>query len=198
MLSKKFKKYEIKPAKNKETMESYCQPQKFKLQPQQAFLADYFSSKEAPPGMLVFHQIGAGKTCAAIAVAEKMKKKLNIVVVLPAALAGNFRDELRSPCPNVDYITQSEKIKLSKLKIDDKEYQQIIDKTNQRIDKYYTIYSYHKFIELAQNNKINLKKTLLIIDEVQNMVSFSGTFYRVLKNLIDDSDNTLRILMMLR
>ena len=196
MLSKKFKKYEIKPPKNKETMESYCQPQKFKLQPQQAFLADYFSSKEAPPGMLVFHQIGAGKTCAAIAVAEKMKKKLNIVVVLPAALAGNFRDELRSPCPNVDYITQSEKIKLSKLKIDDKEYQQIIDKTNQRIDKYYTIYSYHKFIELAQNNKINLKKTLLIIDEVQNMVSFSGTFYRVLKNLIDDSDNTLRILML--
>jgi len=194
MITKKYKKYEIKPTK--ETMESYCQPQKFKLQPQQAFLADFFSSKDAPPGMLIFHQIGAGKTCAAIAVAEEMKKKLNIMVVLPAALAGNFMDELRSPCPNVDYITKTEKEQLSKLNIGDKEYHQIIKKTEERIKKYYTIYSYHKFVELAQNNKIKLKNTLLIIDEVQNMVSLTGTFYRVLKNLIDKSDNTLRILIL--
>jgi hypothetical protein len=28
--------------------------------------------------MLLFHQIGAGKTCAAISVAEKMKHKYNL------------------------------------------------------------------------------------------------------------------------
>jgi len=194
-ITKKYKKYKIK--QTQETMEDFCTPQKFKLQPQQAFIADYFSSKEGPPGMLLFHQIGAGKTCAAISVAEKMKNKYNIMVVLPAALIGNFMDELRSPCPGEnEYITSAEKSKLSKLQIGDPEYNQIIKKTEERIKKYYTIYSYHKFVELAQDKKIKLKNTLLIIDEVQNMVSLTGTFYRVLKNLIDNSDNTLKIIIL--
>lgn len=193
-ITKKYKKYKIKPTK--ETIDDFCAPKQFKLQPQQAFLADYFSSKEAPPGMLIYHQIGAGKTCATISVAEKLKNKLNIMVVVPAALIGNFMDELRSPCPGYDYITHAEQKKLSKLKINDPEYNEIIKKTEERIKKFYTIYSYHKFVDLAQNNKIKLKDTLLIIDEVQNMVSLTGTFYKTLKKLIDDSDNSLRILIL--
>ena len=43
-ITKKYKKYKIKPTK--ETMEDYCAPKDFKLQPQQAFLAEYFSSKD--------------------------------------------------------------------------------------------------------------------------------------------------------
>jgi superfamily II DNA or RNA helicase len=193
-ITKKYKKYKIKPTK--ETMEDYCAPKQFKLQPQQAFLADYFSSKEAPPGMLVYHQIGAGKTCAAISVAEKLKNKLKIMVVVPAALIGNFMDELRSSCPGYDYITQTEQKRLSTLKMDNPEYNQIIKKTEERIKKFYTIYSYHKFVDLAQNNKIKLKDTLLIIDEVQNMVSLTGTFYKTLKKLIDNSDDSLKILIL--
>ena len=126
-ITKKYKNYKIKPTK--ETIEDYCSPKKFKLQTQQSFLAEYFASKEAPPGMLVFHQIGAGKTCAAISVAEKLKNKLKIIVVVPAALIGNFMDELRSPCPGYDYITQTEQKNLLKLKINDPEYTQIIKKT---------------------------------------------------------------------
>ncbi len=70
-ITKKFKKYKIKPSK--ETIEDFCEPKNFKLQPQQKFVADYFSSKDGPPGMLVYHQIGAGKTCAAISVAENSR-----------------------------------------------------------------------------------------------------------------------------
>lgn len=193
-ITKKYKKYKIRPTK--ETIDDFCTPKQFKLQPQQAFLAEYFSSKDAPPGMLVYHQIGAGKTCATISVAEKLKNKLKIMVVVPAALIGNFMDELRSPCPGYDYITQTEQKNLLKLKINDPEYTQILKKTEERINKFYTIYSYHKFVELAQNNKIKLKDTLLIIDEVQNMVSLTGTFYKTLKKLIDDSDNSLKILIL--
>jgi superfamily II DNA or RNA helicase len=193
-ITKKYKKYKIRPTK--ETIEDFCTPKQFKLQPQQAFLADYFSSKDSPPGMLVYHQIGAGKTCATISVAEKLKNKLKIMVVVPAALIGNFMDELRSSCPGYDYITQTEQKNLLKLKINDPEYTQIIKKTEERIKKFYTIYSYHKFVELAQNNKIKLKDTLLIIDEVQNMVSLTGTFYKTLKKLIDNSDNSLKILIL--
>ena len=194
-ITKIYKKYEIKPVK--ETMEDYCAPKKFKILPQQAFIADYFSSDISPPGMLIYHNIGAGKTCAAISVAEKMKNKYKILVILPAALIGNFTDELRSSCPGENkYITEKEKSDLSLLKPDDKEYQNIIKKTEERIKKYYTIYSYHKFVDLAQNNKIKLSKTLLIIDEIQNMVSLTGTFYKTLKDLIDKSDNTLKILIL--
>lgn len=194
-ITKKYIKYKIKQVN--ETMEDYCTPKKFKLQPQQAFLADYFSSSSSPPGMLVYHQIGAGKTCAAISVAEKFKNKKNIMVVLPAALIGNFMDELRSPCPGEnEYITENERKRLSELKPSDKEFQTIIKKTEDRIHKYYTIYSYHKFVQLAEENKIKLKNTLLIIDEVQNMVSLTGTFYRVLKRLIDKSDDSLKILIL--
>ena len=193
-ITNKYKKYKIKLTK--ETMEDYCTPKNFKLQTQQSFLAEYFASKEAPTGMLVFHQIGAGKTCAAISVAEKLKNKLKIMVVVPASLKGNFMDELRSPCTGNDYITLSEQKQLSILKIDDPEYNQIIKKTEERIKKIYTLYSYHKFIERVQNNKIKLKNTLLIIDEIQNMVSLTGTFYKTLKKIIDKSDNSLRILIL--
>lgn len=194
-ITKKYKKYKI--SSKKETMEDFCTPSKFKLQPQQSFNAEYFSSKEAPQGMLLYHQIGAGKTCAAISIAEKLKNELDIMVVLPAALIGNFMDELRTPCPsNNIYITEKEREQLSKLKVTDKEYMDIIKKTEERISKYYTIYSYHKFIDLAQNNKISLNKTLLIIDEVQNMVSLTGTFYKILKNIIDKANSTMKILIL--
>ena len=155
---KKYKKYKIKP--KKETIDDFCSVSKFKLQPQQLFIGDYFSSSDSPNGMLLYHQIGAGKTCAAITVAEKMKKKLNIMVVLPAALIGNFTDELRTPCPGEnEYITENEKKQLSKLEIASTEYNNIISKTEERIKKYYTIYSYHKFIELAKHNKITKSKS---------------------------------------
>ena len=55
--------------------------------------------------ILIYHKIGAGKTCTAIVLAEKFKKK-KIMVVLPAALIGNFRNELRSQCPGDEYISE--------------------------------------------------------------------------------------------
>jgi hypothetical protein len=147
--------------------------------------------------MLVYHQIGAGKTCAAITVAEQMKKKYNIIVVLPASLIGNFMDELRTPCPGEnEYLTVTERRQLITLKPEDKSYQNIIKKSEERISKYYTIYSYHKFVELTQKGKIKLNNTLLIIDEVQNMVSLTGTFYRTLKKLIDSYTESVKILIL--
>jgi superfamily II DNA or RNA helicase len=191
---KKYKKYEIKP--KKETIDDFCNPSSFKLQQQQSFLADFFPSKDSLPGMLVYHQIGAGKTCAAISVAEQMKKTHDIIVVVPAALIGNFMDELRSQCADEEYITKKERADLVELQPGDKAYKEIIKKTEARIKKYYSVYSYHKFIDLIQNNKIKLKKTLLIVDEVQNMVSLSGTFYKELKKTIDKSTDETKILLL--
>jgi hypothetical protein len=202
LYASKFKKYKI-PI-NKETMEDFCLPKKFKLQPQQKMLADILSSKYSPweldkniRGILLYHDIGAGKTCTVITIAEELKKKLKIVVVLPAALVGNFMFELKSECTGDTYVTINERNTLKKLNILDEQYDIIHKKIESRIKSVYTIYSYHKFIALIQNNKLkNLNNCLLIIDEVQNMISLDGIFYKLLKQVIDASNDLLKIILL--
>jgi hypothetical protein len=181
-INKKFKKYKLN--ESKESMRKICLPKKFKLQPSQKFLRDYFKNTKNR-GILVYHKIGAGKTCTSIVMAEEYKKKLKIMVILPAALIGNFRNELRSKCAGNNYITEKDRKQLQKLKPTNELYKNIIKKSDDIINHYYTIYSYHKFIMLTKKNKIRLKDYLLIIDEVQNMISLSGTFYTNLKKEID-------------
>ena len=186
-------KYKIKP--NKKSMKELCIPKKFKLQLSQKFMADFFKRSKIK-GILIYHKIGAGKTCTAVNMAEKLKHRMNIVVVVPAALIGNFKDELRSECPGDEYISKTARKQLSKLKPSDSQFKNIIKKSNKKIDKYYTIYSYHKFVNLVKDNKIKLKNTLLIIDEVQNMISEAGSFYKSLKKTIDESDDKTRIILL--
>jgi len=204
IITNSFNKYKIKPSLIKETMESFCLPKKYVLQPQQKALSEILSNKLSPwyqddtiRGILLYHQIGAGKTCTAISIAEKFKTKMNILVILPAAIISNFMSELRTECTNDEYVKPNERSRLNKLKFNDDEYKILIDKINNRINKYYTIYSYHKFINLIKEGKINkLNNTLLIIDEVQNMISLNGIFYKLLLNIINKSDNKLKIVLM--
>ena len=189
-----FKKYKL--PKKKESMKELCKPKQFKLQPQQNFLSDFFASKYSNKGILIYHKIGAGKTCTAVSITERLKKKMNVIVVVPASLVSNFRDELRSKCPGDEYISDTNREKLNELRPKDKDFKKIINDSNKEIDKFYKIYSYHKFIDLCENKKMRLRNTLLIIDEVQNMVSESGSFYRNLKKVIDKSDDKTKIVLL--
>jgi superfamily II DNA or RNA helicase len=191
-INKKFKKYEIKKIKG--SMKDYCLPKKFKLQVQQKFLSDYINPLTPYKSLLMYHKIGAGKTCTAISIAEKWKNKRRIIIILPAALIGNFKDELRSSCGN--YLNDTEKKRLVKLDPSSKDYELLIKQSDKKISKYYEIYSYHKFVDLANNKKINLDNSLLIIDEVQNMISMSGTFYKTLYNTIIKSPEDLRLILL--
>jgi hypothetical protein len=193
-VNKIYKKYKI--PKKKKSFNEICMPKKYELQLPQQFLSQFLNPSTPYKGVLVYHRIGAGKTCTAVRVGEVFKKKRKIIVVLPASLKGNFRTELRSPCAGTEYITNAERDILKKLHPSDSKYKEIIKKTDDRIDKYYTIYSYNKFIEYVQNNKIKLNNTLLIIDEIQNMVSEEGTYYTELYNLIKKAPSDLRIVLL--
>lgn len=183
------------PAKKK-TFNEICFPKEFKLQLPQLFLSKFIHPDTPYKGLLVYHSIGSGKTLSAISVAEEWKHFKKIMVLVPASLKGNFRDELRTPATKSEYIKQSERDQIKKLHPSSKEYKDIIKKSDERIDKYYTIYSYNKFAELSINNEINLKNTLLIIDEIQNMVSEGGTFYSALYDQIKKAPSDLRILLL--
>lgn len=193
-INKIYKQFVI--PEHKRTMKEICFPKKYSLQLPQQFLSQYINPKTPYKGILIYHRIGAGKTCTAVRIAEKWKRHRNIIVVLPASLKGNFRTELRSLCAENNYLKQDERKILDSLHPTDPEYRNIIDKSDERIDKVYNIYSYNKFIEMAQDGLINLKNSLLIIDEIQNMVSEKGTYYGVLYDLIHDAPDDLRIVLM--
>lgn len=189
-----YGKYKIK--KSDLSFEEICFPKKFQLQLPQKFLAEFMSPSTPYKGILVYHRIGAGKTCTAIRIAETWKGKKKIIVLLPASLKGNFRNELRSQCADDNYLTASERTLLSKYHPSDSEYKEIIKKSDERINKVYQIYSYNKFIQMAQNDEINLKNTILIIDEIQNMVSEDGTYYSTLYDLINKAPLDMRTVLL--
>lgn len=194
ILTNKFDKYKI--PKKTETMEKYCYPTSYKHQIPQKFLAELINPKSSIKGILLYHGIGSGKTCASIGIAENFKNLKKIIIVLPAALESGYRGELRSECAGNNYLTQSERDRLKTLSPASQEYAEIIQKSDKRINKYYTIYSYNKFIELIKTDGINLKNTILIIDEIHNMISEKGTYYKLLYKTIHPIDKSSKIIIM--
>lgn len=190
----KFIKYKI-PDKKK-TFNEICFPKEYKLQIPQQFVGEYINPKTPYKSLLIYHRIGAGKTMSAIVICEKFKHTKNIVVVVPASLIGNFRDELRSMGLGDTYLKDNERKKLKKLHPTDKEYQEIIKLSDERIDKFYSIYSYNKFVELLKDKSLKMTNTLLVIDEIQNMVSATGTYYSTLYNAINHSPKDLRTVIL--
>ena len=116
--------------------------------------------------------------------------------MVPASLVGNFYKELRSECAGEEYITNKERKRLTEINPDNAEYIKILAAVKKRIDKYYTILSYHKFVNLANDKKINLKNSLILIDEVQNIVSEGGTFYTTFMKAIYSAPKDLRIVLL--
>jgi superfamily II DNA or RNA helicase len=189
-----YKKFTI--FKSRKNFNKICFPENYKLQLPQKFVAEYINPNTPYKGILVYHRIGAGKTCTAVQIGEKWKHDKKIIVVVPASLKGNFRNELRSQCAGSEYLTNSERKLLSKYKPYEQEYKDIIEISDKRIDKYYSIYSYNKFIELIENGELTLHNSILIIDEIQNMVSEDGKYYNVLYNLIHKSSKNLRVVIL--
>jgi Mimiviridae putative ATP-dependent RNA helicase len=192
--NEKYKKFKIK--KSSKTYDQWCYPKQYTLQLPQQFLSNFINPNTPYMGVLVYHRIGSGKTCAAIQIAEKWKKYKRVIVVVPASLRGSFRNELRSQCAGNIYLTEKERSELMKLSPADRKYMEIIERSDERINNFYELYSYNKFVELIENDMLNLRNAILIVDEIQNMISEDGTFYRTLYNAIKKAPTNLRIILL--
>lgn len=179
---KNFQKYVQK--KDGRTMDEICLSgdTKFKLQAQQEFLREYMRTYPKWNRLLLFHKIGAGKTCTAITMAEEYLKthpEGKIKVVLPARLRTNMLDELISPCGMNAYISEEDFVKYFDSKTSQKVKAGIKRKFMASIQEKYEIMSFEKFKALALKNGSNLqewcreftKDTMLIVDEVHNLLS---------------------------
>lgn len=193
-IKSKYNKYKI--PKKKKSIRQICFPKSFQLQIPQKFLGKYINPKTPYKGVLIFHRIGAGKTCTAVNIAEQWKKFRKIIVVVPAALIGNFKNELRSPCPGNAYMSDRDRKKLKELDPKSAEYKRIIEASNEKINKHYEIYSYDKFVANAQEGLISFHNKVLMVDEIQNMVSELGVRYQSLYDIIQTAPSSLRIVLL--
>ena len=74
----------------------------FELLTHQKIVRDYINIFTPYRGLLVFHGLGSGKTCTSIAIAEGIKENKEIVVMLPASLETNYKEELKK-CGDILY-----------------------------------------------------------------------------------------------
>ena len=68
---------------------------KFETLVHQKVVLDYLNLNTPYRGLLLYHGLGSGKTCTAIAIAEGMKSRNRVTVMTPASLQMNFVSELK-------------------------------------------------------------------------------------------------------
>jgi hypothetical protein len=86
-----FKKYQIK---EKQDTDEDLDSSYIKLFPHQKFVRDYLQPKSPYNGLLLYHGLGVGKTCASIATAELLLNNRDVTVMLPASLERNYINEV--------------------------------------------------------------------------------------------------------
>lgn len=177
---KEFKQF--KQQKDTRSMEQICQPTNgFNLQIQQSFLKEYITKYPDWRSILLYHQIGSGKTCTAITLAEQymsLYPNMKVTVILPARLRTNFVDELISPCGMEKYLSNEDFERYFSSDTSETAKRNIKKKFMKEIEKTYNIISYEKFRNEAYKKR-NLrvwvkeftKNRLIIVDEVHNLVS---------------------------
>ena len=61
----------------------------------QLIIRDYMSIYSPYRGLLLYHGLGAGKTCGSIGIAEGLKTTRKVVILTPASLQNNYKKELK-------------------------------------------------------------------------------------------------------
>ena len=67
----------------------------FSLLTHQSIVRDYINLVAPYRGLLLYHGLGSGKTCSSIAIAEGLKTDKEVIIMLPASLETNYRQELK-------------------------------------------------------------------------------------------------------
>jgi len=94
-LNNLFHPYRAEIAENIETASCNSKEVDFELLTHQKIVRDYLNLFTPYRGLLLYHGLGAGKTCTSIGIAEGMKSDKKIIIMTPASLKMNFFSELK-------------------------------------------------------------------------------------------------------
>lgn len=177
-----FREYERQ--QDKRSMDELCdssQDSEFQLQVQQQFLREYVTKNPDWDRLMLYHQIGSGKTCTAITIAEaylKLNPKNRVTVVLPARLRTNFFDELISPCGGEKYLSKEDFTAFHDPTTSSRTKAQISRTFMKAVEAKYEVMSFERFKKIATKApslrdwaKEFTKDRLIIVDEAHNLMS---------------------------
>lgn len=169
----------------------------FRLRSQQSLLANFMNPDTPFRGMLIYHGVGTGKTCSAVAIAENFKDqvrkygtKIHILVSGPL-IKENWRDEIikctketyfKDISLNAGYIDEHERIKQMK-------HAKVLSQ------QFYKIMSYRSFYKKVLGQKISDKK--FDDDKIKKTYrrNADGDFERdIALDKLDNLNNTLLII----
>ena len=123
----------------------------FDFLPRQKFIRDYLGHTSPYRGLLLYHGLGTGKTCAAVAVSENLKDTRNVVILLPASLKTNFIQKGLKECGNIAYKTSD---------------------GNKLIENAYNFISYNSATVVKQIDSLgSLNNKVIIVDEAHNLAT---------------------------
>ena len=96
-INKLFLPYKSKIAENASNLSCEAQSENEDLQllTHQQIVRDYLNLYTPYRGLLLFHGLGAGKTCSSIGIAEGMKSDKQVILMTPKSLKMNFFSELK-------------------------------------------------------------------------------------------------------
>ena len=196
--------YEHRIPKETRKMEEICKPTEFDLFPQQKLLKNYLSINTPYNGILIFHGVGVGKTCAAISIAENFvnlvkRYKKKILILSSHSLRENFiktiynidKENLKKSSDDVTQCTGNKYM----LTDDDKflTREQKIRKIKRNISKSYQFMGYGRFAnevkrktgwngrkadltnEMIKIIKKEYSNRVIIIDEIHNIKKKSNS-----------------------
>ena len=131
----------------------------FRLRSQQSLLANFINPVTPFRGILIYHGVGTGKTCSAIAIAENFKdqvKKYNTkihILVSGPLIKENWKDEIIK-CTKETYYKD---ISINAGYIDEYERLKQIKQAKILSQQYYKIMSYRSFYKKVLGQKISDK-----------------------------------------
>ena len=74
----------------------------FKALTHQKIVKDYINIFSPYRGLLLYHGLGSGKTCSSIGIAEGLKNNKEVIIMTPASLQANYKEELKK-CGDIIY-----------------------------------------------------------------------------------------------
>lgn len=186
----------ISPEERVNEFKDKCKPDAFKLTETQTLLSNFINPNTPYRGVLIYHGTGVGKTCAAVAIAEKFKPMVEkygtrIHVLVPGPLnKQNFLNEILT-CTGESYLkTFHDKTVV----IDEVEKAKIRKNAFNIVNQYYRIMSYRSFYKKVLGEKIREKIVTGDKVKVTSRKTESGDYERDISvDRIYNLDNTLLI-----
>ena len=185
----------------KETVQTLCTDKRdvFALQNHQRFLKAYIRSSHFREHnrLLLYHGLGSGKTCSAISIANAFRldrgKRAKIIVITPASLVPNFYKEMKGLCG----VTQFEELQKKNNSGNDNASQTpcVVRNVEKVLDDIVSVMSYQKFVKRHKEMGPFDKNTLFVIDEVQNVISETGSMYQTFHKVLRTNSKAAVILL---